>query len=189
MDTAEKCASSLAINRKTAQSYYDRLRNHLAQENMRELLSLSGHEKNRPGLNDDRKLPVFWSLLQHNKIYIVFPETLSFSREKNDLPDVQGISEIYTNSPSARKNNTLDKFYRRTLWARKETDEKTLQQFWRQAKINLAKYRGGCKNNLPLFIVEMAFRFNYQEDEGAIHLLQKKIRESTPETYTEKIGR
>lgn len=189
MDTAEQCANSLGINRKTAQSYYDRLRGNIARSNATALKQITHRSPLRSRRRGNGKLPVFWSLLQQNQIRIVFPEAQSFSLEKQDLPDVQGVSEIYTNSPAALKNRVLDKFYRRTLWARKETDEKLLQQFWRLAKINLARYRGGCKNKFPLFIEEMAFRFNHRESEGAIPLLQESLGESATTNSTEENGR
>lgn len=182
MNTAEQCAGSLAINRKTAQNYYARLRSSIAKENSRTLHMLSSKPIDKKNHPSSGKLPVFWSLLQNNRIRIIFPDALIFSLEKNDLPEIQGVSEIYTNSPSAKKNVLLDKFYRRTLWARTEADEKLLQDFWRQAKINLMKYRGGCKSRFPLFIEEMAFRFNHRESEGVIRLLQTKISESPSET-------
>lgn len=178
MKTAEQCANCLGINRKTAQSYYDRLRTKIAEENFSALQKITGRPQDKNSRYESSKLPIFWALLHHSQIRIIFPEAQPFSLGKNDLPEIQGISEIYTDSPSAKRNTMLDKFYRRTLWARKETDEKLLQEFWRQAKINLMQYRGGCKRRFPLFIEEMAFRFNHRESEGAIRLLQKKISES-----------
>ena len=177
MQTAEQCAKQLEINRKTAQNYYDRLRSIMAKENARTLLQLINNPQGLSSTRGNDKLPVFWSLLLQNQIHVIFPATLLFSLEKHDLPEVQGVSEIYTNSPSAKRNVILEKFYRRTLWARKETDEKQLQEFWRQCKINLMKYRGGCKSRFPLFIEEMAFRFNHHEREDVIRLLQNKLCE------------
>lgn len=189
MKTAEQSAKHLGINRKTAQNYYDRLRTNIARDNARALQSIPAPRRKKSPVGGNGKLPVFWSLLHHNRIRIVFPETRTFSLDKKDLPEVQGVSEVYTSSPSALRDVVLDRFYRRTLWARKETDEKCLQKFWRQAKTNLARYRGGCKNKFPLFIEEMAFRFNHHENQGVIRLLEKMINESGSEIDTEKTGR
>lgn len=177
MKTAEQCAKQLEINRKTAQSYYDRLRSIMAKENARTRHQLVSNPQGISSTRGNGKLTIFWSLLLQNQVHVIFPATPLFSLEKNDLPEVQGISEIYTNSPSAKRNVIIEKFYRRTLWARKETEEKQLQEFWRQCKINLMKYRGGCKSRFPLFIEEMAFRFNHHEREDVIRLLQNKLCE------------
>lgn len=182
MKTAEQCAHELDINRKTAQNYYSKLRDNIAGENARALDRMNLKSTSKGPHTALGKHPVFWFLIEHNQIRIIFPEIQGFSLQEKDLPAAQGVSEIYTNSPAARKNIVLDKFYRRTLWVRKETDDKLLQDFWRQTKLNLMKYRGGCKSNFPHFITEMAFRFNHRESEGTIHLLCNKISGSASET-------
>lgn len=182
MQTAEQCANSLDINRKTAQNYYDLLRTGIASENRRTLQKLTGSLKPLPADENQSRHIVFWSLLLKNRVHILFPATQLFSLRQADLPEVQAISEIYTNSPSAKRNVILEKFYRRTLWARKETDEDHLRGFWRQAKINLMSYRGGCKRKFPLFIEEMAFRFNHDKDPDAIQKLQKILSNATINT-------
>lgn len=175
METAEQCSQRLGINRKTAQSYYDLLRKEIALCNTKELDNVIHQKTDNPSQPDGDKLPVFWSLLHQGQILIVFPEDRIITLRQDELPQFQGISEIYTNSPLARANRVLDKFYRRTLWADKETDEQHLRDFWRQAKLNLTQYRGGSKTRFPLFITEMAFRFNYRENEGSIRILQQMI--------------
>lgn len=182
MQTAEQCSEILDINRKTAQSYYSLLRSAIYDKN-RSVLQQMG--KASPGGDDPLHTdhyPVFWSLIQHQRLWIIFPERPAFSLREEDWPDGQGISEVFTRSRAARNNIVLDKFYRRTLWARNKADELLLQQFWRQAKINLARYRGGSKSRFPHFITEMAFRFNHHESEGALRLLRGSISGAPSET-------
>lgn len=175
MQTAEQCAQALNINRKTAQSHYSKLRVEIAEDNLNALDQMKKRPMDRGRQENNGKETVFWSLVQNKQILIIFPETQHFSLLEKDLPEAQGLSEIYTNSTSAKRNLVVDKFYRRTLWGRTEADEKLLQDFWRQTKINLMAYRGGCKSRFPLFITEMAFRFNHRESESAISLLRQKI--------------
>lgn len=189
LKTAEQCAHELGINRKTAQSYYSKIRRNIAMQNDEGLKSLHIKAAIETATSEQDKHPVFWFLVHHGTIHVVFPEGLNFSLHEEDLPDTQGISQIYTDSLMAKNNIILDKFYRRTLWARKETDEKKLQEFWRYSKINLMRYRGGSKSRFPLFITEMAFRFNHQESGDAICLLEKILSSTSSNTQTESFGR
>jgi len=175
MKTAEQCAHDLHINRKTAQNYYSRIRENLYLENSIALAQMHFGSFNHENPTESGKYSVFWFLLEQNQIRIIFPDEQTFLFQKEALPTVQGVAEIYTNSPAARNNIVMDKFYRRTLWVRNAANENRLQDFWRQSKLKLMRYRGGCKSNFPHFITEMAFRINHGESEGAINLLLEKI--------------
>lgn len=189
LKTAEQCAQSLGINRKTAQSYYARIRRGIAAENLAAFDAIHTVPPTATAADDKDMHTVFWALLHDNLIRIVFPEQLNFSLQEDDLPDSQGLSLFYSNSLRAKTDIIIDKFYRRTLWARKETDAQKLQDFWRYSKINLMKYRGGSKSRFPHFITEMAFRFNHQEREDVFRFMEALINDTSSNTQTKSFGR
>ena len=178
-DPAEQCAPELNINRKTAQIHYQRLRQIIFTENLSTVgtVLLKGSAETEQGRH-----PAFWILLCNGHIVIGFPDQHTRPDPERDS-NLIAAAEVFSTSATALASRTLDKLYRRTLWAREAQAEQTLSLFWRETKQHLSRYRGGRNNQFLFFVTEMAFRFNHKEDLQGLTWLKNGLHKTSPDQH------
>jgi transposase len=175
--TARTAADLLGVNRKTAASFFHRLREIIAAEVEKaspvageievDESYFGGYRKGKRGRGAVGKGPVFGLLKRGGRVYtVMIPDAksitlISIIREKV-VPDPVVYTDCY------RAYNVLDvlEFHHHRI---DHTDEfvqdkhnhiNGIENFWNQAKRHLRRYNGIPKANFHLFLKECEWRFN-----------------------------
>jgi len=193
--TTARCASELIeINRNTAAYYYQRLReiitHHLEQESI-EIFDgeievdesyFGGTRKGKRGRGAAGKVPVFGLLKRGGRVYTkIIPnassDTLLPIIQQKVIPDSIVYSDYW------RGYNALDvsefKHYRinhSKLFADKHNHINGIENFWNQAKRHLRKFNGVPRENFPLFLKEVEWRFNTPNPKAQLRQLKKWVK-------------
>lgn len=192
--TARCAAELVGVNRKTAISYYHRLRELIAyhtETEADEALAgeievdesyFGGKRKGQRGRGAAGKVPVFGILKRGGKVYAkVIPnakgKTLKAVMDEKIVPD----SIVYSDTFSAY--NVLDvsdfKHYRinhSELFADRQNHINGIENFWNQAKRHLRKFNGVPKEHFPLFLKECEWRFNNPKPKDQFKQLKQWVR-------------
>ncbi len=194
--TTARCASELIeINRKTATSYYHRLREIITMKLMLEASEFisgeievdesyfGGRRKGKRGRGAAGKVPVFGLLKRGGKVYtMIIPDaktkTLMPIIRKKVMPD----SIVYTDT--WRSYNALDvsefKHYRinhSKLFADKQNHINGIENFWNQAKRHMRKFNGVPIVHFHLFLKECEWRFNNPAPKAQVNQLKQWVKE------------
>ena len=180
--TARITAELVGVNRKTAASYFLRLREIIALEIAKEQGEVFGGEveidesyfggkrKNLKGRNPAGKMPVFGILKRGGKVYTqVIPDISNRTLIPIITRKVRPDSVVYTDA--WRGYLALDKmgWEHHRIWHSKDAfaDGRNhingIENFWSQAKRHMRKFNGVPRENFILFLKECEWRFNVSD--------------------------
>ena len=189
MVPAVSSSSRLGLNRKTIQRYYLILRLRIMRERERSLrerfgeISLDTAHFDRlfaggTGNSRHERSPVFGIIKRDGEAWIVLPGKTgdAAAGEKRIVPDCW----VYARDLGAYETKDIDRFLCVTGSGTERPGSCPLhgnhrEDFWLFAKHRLKKYYGGFKQNFPLFIREMEFRYNHRDDADAVVYLLKLL--------------
>lgn len=173
---AERAATIARVNRKTALAYYRRFRLAIVKHE-----SASAERPAESGLrqmaNTERTLrtPVFGIQEGLRAIRVLMPgEAQALGGIRN-----ASISWVYAPSGEAARRLRLDSFFRIgrqevVRWHGRAQISRA-DRFWSFARDRLRTYRGGYRGDFPLFLKEMAFRFNARSNPGGFAALRAAV--------------
>jgi len=189
---AARTARSLGICNLTATRYYGRIRERIAQDRKAELGKLHGSieadesyfggiRKGKRGRGAAGKIPVFGLLKRGSEVRVILLKACDSDNLIGAIKEnVELDSIVYTDSFSAYRKLSLSGFrHMRINHEERFADGRVhingIENFWGYAKLRLKAYYGGFKQNFPLFIREMEFRFNHRNDPNVLSYLQDII--------------
>ncbi|MBY0109553.1 MAG: IS1595 family transposase [Candidatus Babeliaceae bacterium] len=189
--TARTAAAIVGVNKNTAQLFFHRVREVIAEKQDSTLVFegeveadesyFGGKRKGKRGRGAAGKVPVFGLLKRGGK---VFAETISDVKGKTLVPIIKEKvvpdSIVYTYSlPSY---NALDvsefkhmRINHSKLFAEKHNHINGIENFWNQAKRHMRKFNGVPKKNFRLFLKECEWRFNFPSPKQQLDMLIKWI--------------
>ena len=187
--TARTTAEIVSGNKNTAQLFFHRMREIIAEKQEINLLFegeieadesyFGGHRKGKRGRGAAGKVPVFGLLKRGGK---VFAEVITDAKTKTLMPiireKVMPDSIVYTDAlPSY---NALDvsefkhmRINHSKLFAEKHNHINGIENFWNQAKRHMRKFNGVPKKNFRLFLKECEWRFNFPSPRQQLDMLIK----------------
>lgn len=185
--TARTAAALVGVNKNTAQLFFHRLREIIAEKQDSGLIFegeieadesyFGGKRKGKRGRGAAGKVPVFGLLKRGGKVFAdvidnVKSATLIPIIKEKVIPD----SIVYTDSlPSY---NALDvsefkhaRINHSELFADKKNHINGIENFWNQAKRHMRKFNGVPKKNFRLFLKECEWRFNFPSPQKQLKML------------------
>ena len=190
--TARVAAELIGVNRKTAQLFFHKLREKIAEQQDIGLKFegeieadesyFGGRRKGKRGRGAAGKIPVFGLLKRQGKVYSeIIPnaksETLIPIIKNKVVPD----SIVYTDSLNSY--NVLDvagfkhkKVNHSELFVEKDNHINGIENFWNQAKRHMRKFNGIPKKNFRLFLKECEWRFNFPSPIKQLEMLMEWIK-------------
>ncbi len=185
--TARTAAEIVGVNKNTAQLFFHRLREIIAQKQDSMIIFkgeieadesyFGGKRKGKRGRGAAGKVPVFGLLKRGGK---VFAEIIPDAKSKTLMPiikeKVTPDSIVYTDSlPSY---NALDvsefkhvRINHSKLFAENRNHINGIENFWNQAKRHMRKFNGIPKKNFRLFLKECEWRFNFSSPRKQLDML------------------
>ena len=189
--TARTAADLVGVNKNTAQLFFHRLRELIAQKQDSMIVFegeveanesyFGGKRKGKRGRGAAGKVPVFGLLKRGGKVYA---EIISDAKSKTLMPiineKVMPDSIVYTDSlPSY---NALDvsefkhvRINHSKLFAQNRNHINGIENFWNQAKRHMRKFNGVPKKNFRLFLKECEWRFNFPSPKKQLEMLIKWV--------------
>lgn len=189
--TARTTAEIVGVNKNTAQLFFHRLREIIAEKQSSGLVFtgeveadesyFGGKRKGQRGRGAAGKVPVFGLLKRGGK---VFAEIISDVKSKTLIPIIKEKitpdSIVYTDSlPSY---NALDvsefkhvRINHSKLFAENRNHINGIENFWNQAKRHMRKFNGVPKKNFRLFLKECEWRFNFPSPKNQLDMLIKWV--------------
>ncbi len=181
---ANKTARDLGMNYKAVRAKYMQYRQEIYEFLQQEFSKLSGEiecdesyfggkRKGPRGRGSAGKIKVFGMLERQGNIYTTIVDNALMNEIKiNSEKGSVFYSDKFRSYKSLKfygKHLTIDhnKYFKN---GRRHING--LEGFWSFAKERLLKYHGVSKNNFPLYLKEMEFRYNYRK-ENLFHLLIK----------------
>ena len=178
---AKKTAEIVGLNRKTVQSYYNKIRKAIAnyQEHTTQFSgeveldeSYFGGKrkgKDKRGRNTVDKIPVFGIKKRDGKVYTQIIKNASKAEIKPIIKRlIARDSTVYTDGWRAYDGLVLDGYKHYRINHSKEfSKNKTnhingIENFWGWSKMRLAKFRGLNRENFYYHLKECEFRFNHR---------------------------
>ena len=178
------------VNRKTAASFFHRLRQIIARplegglplEGLVEVDEsyFGGVRKGKRGRGAAGKIPVFGILKRGGKVHTVMipdvrKDTLLPIIRQKVVPD----SIVYTDSYPAYDVLDVSEFHHHRIdhsdayVLDRHNHISGIENFWNQAKRTLSRYNGIPKAHFPLFLKETEFRFNYGKPSQQLRTLKR----------------
>lgn len=192
--TARTTSEIVGVNKNTAQLFFHRLRELIAEKQDSGIIFegeveadesyFGGKRKGKRGRGAAGKVPVFGLLKRGGK---VFAEIISDAKSKTLMPIIKEKvipdSIVYTDSlPSYNALDISDfKHFRvnhSKLFAENRNHINGIENFWNQAKRHMRKFNGVPKKNFRLFLKECEWRFNFSSPKKQMDVLIKWV-EST----------
>lgn len=192
--TARVAGRLVGVNRKTAVTFFDRLRRiialELAEEHAAEFGGeievdesyFGGHRKGKRGRGAAGKVPVFGLLKRGDKVYAeVIPNAASATL----VPLVTGkvVPDSVVFSDSWVGYDKLDTSGLRHERINHDTDFAVgsahingIENFWSQAKRHLRRFNGVPKAQLGLYLMECEWRFNHRDPAEQFQSLKQWVR-------------
>ena len=189
--TARTAAEIVGVNKNTAQLFFHKLRELIAEKQDSKIVFageveadesyFGGKRKGKRGRGAIGKVPVFGLLKRGGK---VFAEIIPDAKSKTLMPiikdKVMPDSIVYTDAlPSY---NALDvsefrhlRINHSKLFAEKHNHINGIENFWNQAKRHMRKFNGVPKKNFRLFLKECEWRFNFPSPKKQMDMLIKWI--------------
>jgi transposase len=189
--TARITAEIVGVNKNTAQLFFHRLREIIAQKQESGIVFegeveadesyFGGKRKGKRGRGATGKVPVFGLLKRGGK---VFAEIIPDAKSKTLIPiikeKIMPDSIVYTDSlPSY---NALDisefkhvRINHSKLFAENHNHINGIENFWNQAKRHMRKFNGVPKKNFRLFLKECEWRFNFPSPKKQLYMLIKWV--------------
>jgi len=189
--TARTAAELIGVNKNTAQLFFHRLREIIAEKQDSGLVFegevevdesyFGGKRKGKRGRGAAGKVPVFGLLKRGGK---VFAEIIANAKSRTLMPiikeKIMPDSIVYTDSlPSY---NALDvsefkhvRVNHSKLFAENRNHINGIENFWNQAKRHMRKFNGVPKKNFRLFLKECEWRFNFASPKNQLDMLIKWV--------------
>ena len=214
--TATQASELLQINRNTINRYYRFFREQIKAHQQKEFelhvgeieldeSYFGGKRKGLKGRSTIQKVPVFGLLKRGGKVYIeVVPDVTARTLRGIIKEHVDVASVLFTDSYKSYDGLILDGFEHHRInhskeFARgKRNHINGIESFWSYAKAKLAKFYGIRREDYPLYLKEIEFRFNLRDGNVEKTLLQIidwqdfstiSARKKTPDVtyYIEKV--
>lgn len=179
---AKKTAEMVGLNRKTVQSYFNKIRSAIARH-QEQTTAFSGEVepdesyfggkrkgKDKRGRCTIDKIPVFGIKKRDGKVYTQIIKNASRAEIKPIIKRlVAKDSTVYTDGWKAYDGLVLDGYKHYRINHSKEFSKgKTnhingIENFWGWSKMRLAKFRGLNRKNFYFHLKECEFRFNHRD--------------------------
>jgi transposase len=185
--TARTAAKIVGVNKNTAQMFFRRLREKIAEKGELGLLFqgeieadesyFGGRRKGKRGRGSAGKVPVFGLLKRGGKVYA---EIIPDAKSKTLMPIIQERvvpdSVVYTDSLASYNALDISEFKHvrinhSKLFAENSNHINGIENFWNQAKRHMRKFNGVPKNNFRLFLKECEWRFNFPDTKKQLETL------------------
>lgn len=153
MVPAGRAAAELGLDRKTVQRYYRLLR--------RRLGGLPGGEEGARRGGEEGPVPVFAVVHGRGKVRLAA------------VPPGGGEGVVFAESAEALERLDLDRFFQPAGAAPGGVSG---EPFWPFARRLLRRYRGGHRREFPLFVGEMAFRYNQRRNPRVVATLARLLQ-------------
>lgn len=189
--TARTTAEIVGVNKNTAQLFFHRLREVIAEKQESGLVFtgeievdesyFGGRRKGKRGRGASGKVPVFGLLKRGGR---VFAEIIPDAKGKTLIPiikeKVMPDSIVYTDSLPSYNALDISEFKHlrvnhSKLFAEKHNHINGIENFWNQAKRHMRKFNGVPKKNFRLFLKECEWRFNFPAPKKQLDMLIKWI--------------
>lgn len=189
--TARTAAELIGVNKNTAQLFFLRLREIIAEKQDLQIIFegeieadesyFGGKRKGKRGRGSAGKVPVFGLLKRGGKVYA---EIITDAQSKTLMPIIKEKvvpdSIVYTDAlPSY---NALDisefkhvRINHSKLFAENRNHINGIENFWNQAKRHMRKFNGVPKKNFRLFLKECEWGFNFPSPKQQFEMLTKWI--------------
>ena len=185
--TARTAADLVGVNKNTAQLFFLRLREIIAEKQDSKIVFegeveadesyFGGKRKGKRGRGSAGKVPVFGLLKRGGR---VFAEVITDSKSKTLMPIIKEKvvpdSIVYTDT--FRSYNALDvsefkhmRINHSKLFAEKRNHINGIENFWNQAKRHMRKFNGVPKKNFRLYLKECEWRFNFPSPKKQLEML------------------
>jgi transposase len=176
--TATQAAELLGINRNTINSYYRFFRQQILSHQQKQFAQeigeieldesyFGGRRKGLKGRTTIQKVPVFGLLKRGGNVYIeVVPDVTARTLRTIIKKHVDGASVLYSDSYRSYDGLVLDGFEHHRINHSKEFARgrrnhiNGIESFWSYAKAKLSKFYGIRRQDYPLYLKEIEFRFN-----------------------------
>jgi transposase len=176
--TATQAAELLGINRNTINSYYRFFRLQILSHQQKQFAQevgeieldesyFGGRRKGLKGRTTIQKVPVFGLLKRGGNVYIeVVPDVTARTLRAIIKKHVDGTSILYSDSYKSYDGLVLDGFEHYRINHSKEFARgrrnhiNGIESFWSYAKAKLSKFYGIRRQDYPLYLKEIEFRFN-----------------------------
>lgn len=176
--TATQAAELLGINRNTINSYYRFFRQQILSHQQKQFAQeigeieldesyFGGRRKGLKGRTTIQKVPVFGLLKRGGNVYIeVVPDVTARTLRTIIKKHVEGTSVLYSDSYRSYDGLVLDGFEHHRINHSKEFARgrrnhiNGIESFWSYAKAKLSKFYGIRRQDYPLYLKEIEFRFN-----------------------------
>ena len=176
--TATQAAELLGINRNTINSYYRFFRQQILSHQQKQFAQeigeieldesyFGGRRKGLKGRTTIQKVPVFGLLKRGGNVYIeVVPDVTARTLRTIIKKHVEGTSILYSDSYRSYDGLVLDGFEHHRINHSKEFARgrrnhiNGIESFWSYAKAKLSKFYGIRRQDYPLYLKEIEFRFN-----------------------------
>ena len=176
--TATQAAELLGINRNTINSYYRFFRQQILSHQQKQFAQeigeieldesyFGGRRKGLKGRTTIQKVPVFGLLKRGGNVYIeVVPDVTARTLRTIIKKHVDGTSVLYSDSYRSYDGLVLDGFEHHRINHSKEFARgrrnhiNGIESFWSYAKAKLSKFYGIRRQDYPLYLKEIEFRFN-----------------------------
>lgn len=185
MVPARQAAKTLGVNRKTMQRCYGRMRAAIAraQEEPKPVGTMQPGEA-----FTEKGFTVFWFILDRSGLRVHFPERGAESEPPIPRPQTLAAGVVSAPCRDSLCGLRLERFRQRTWWIDDTLPDtpqrRRVERFWVFARDRLRRYRGGYQGNFPLFVQEMAFRFNQNDRQSALAFLQRSLEDETGTDHT-----
>lgn len=173
---AERAASIVRVNRKTALAYFRRFRLAIVKyESASAERASEAGSRQAAAAERTSRTPVFGIQEGLRAIRVLMPgEAQALGGIRN-----ASISWVYAPSGEAARRLRLDSFFRIgrqevVRWHGRAQISRA-DRFWSFARDRLRIYRGGYRGDFPLFLKEMAFRFNARSNPGGFAALRAAV--------------
>ncbi len=182
MIPASAAAEQQGVNSKTVQKCYDILRRNIAAVDEQIVREHIGATAISAGLFADVRVahqlgsyvePLFCLVRLGDKDFFLF--VVSDAKEQPSAiigPVILGW--IYAKNQKALVALELDRIH--FLPVAQATANRTENRFWKHAKQGLVRYHGGFRKNFSLFMREMEFRFNNQNETSGLLVLMEMLQ-------------
>ena len=176
--TATQAAELLGINRNTINSYYRFFRQQILSHQQKQFAQeigeieldesyFGGRRKGLKGRTTIQKVPVFGLLKRGGNVYIeVVPDVTARTLRTIIKKHVDGTSVLYSDSYRSYDGLVLDGFEHHRINHSKEFARgrrnhiNGIESFWSYAKAKLSKFYGIRRQDYPLYLKVIEFRFN-----------------------------
>jgi hypothetical protein len=154
MVPASRAANRSGLNRKTVQRHYHMLRRGLSalSDSIRLISGIDwrlegyfyGRLVNAGGRGLQGDFPLFGLARHQGQVLVIMVPG------HRDYRGLEAGSVHYVSTAAPQAGGPMD-------------GQELAEAFWEFSRFRLSRYQGGWKANLPLFLHEMAFRFNWRE--------------------------